>query len=350
MATELEPVVWADDETPARRTVRARRRPGAPRRVVRTVPGLPAPDAEARVQLIAPERNVTRKDKAVQGARRLWLGTIVAAVVMVFVVGATTLWDRAFGSDPQPAAVQQLGVDRGDRKAENYALRVARLWFTYSPDTRTERRAAVAALLPGADPDIGWDGKSTSSTSDSWIVSDDLWTPDLVTGQVRRIGVVVVANGQERTLLLTIGSDEQGRPQLVQYPTIGSQPTVGNVRTNVTPVAVEDVANREAARATVEGFLTAWGKGSPDARRVYALEGFVPAPGPGDLTFVSATWQLPPGGQARQVNVLVQWRDAEGRTLPSAYSMTLVTTGARWSVSAFDVAQPGTIPLTSTNS
>lgn len=347
-------VLWGaalGTDQPARSSaVRTRRKPGAPRRVVRTEPGLPAPNAETRVQLIAPERVVSRRDKVVRWARRLWLATIVASVVIVFVAGATTVWDRITGHRQPVQQQAATGVDQGDREAENYALRVARLWFTYSPDTRDERRAAVAQLLPGADPDIAWDGKSTSSTSDSWIVSDALVTPDLVTGQVRRIGVVVVANGQERTLLLTIGDDAQGRPQLVQFPTIGSQPAIGAVRTQQAPTVPEDVANREAARATVEGFLTAWGKGSPDARQVYSLEGFVPAPGPGNLTFVDATWQLPQGGQSRVVNVLVRWRDNDGRLLPSAYAMALVTTGARWSVSSFDVARPGTIPLTSTNS
>lgn len=346
MTDVADDVVWADDEKVQRR-VRVRRKPG---QVTRAVPGLPAPRAAEPMTLIG-MADETPRDVWRQRARRGWLGLLVVNVLVLLLAGIGAAWQwLAGGPNTSTAPATQSASDRSpDPAAEAYALRVARLWFTYSPSTRTERRQAVAELLPGATPDIGWDGTSTSSTSDAWVVSDTPVVPDLVTGQVRRVAVLVVANGTERTLLLTIGRDGRGAPYLVQWPTLGSAPRVGDVRSDVDQVDQVDLAGQRLATPTVEGFLRAWGAGTSDLP-VFVLEGWNPPPGPGNLRFVKADWQLPVGiGQYRTVNALVTWEDTDKRQLQSAYSLTLSTTGTRWSVAGFDVAQPGAISLT-TNS
>lgn len=351
-APVLEPVVWADDP-PVRPAGRGRRR-----LVVRQRGGVGAQGWAAdappptgapflgpdRVVLVTAEPVPKRSVKT--ALFRLWQFLVVLVLVVLLVLGGVSVV-RPPARVPVDAiaASTAAAIERANPTpnlpAEGYALRVARVWFTYSPAGRDARRVTVANLMPGAAPDIAWDGVSTSAVTDAWVVHD------YVVDDWREVHVAVQTDGGVRLLIVTVSVDAAtGSTALVLFPSVGSQPAVGKVPAEPGATVNTDPGAQGAAAPTVEGFLRAWGSGVAADVAVFT-DGFTAPPGPGGLKLAGAPrWTMPAGGAQRVVTVLVRWADTAGRVTPSAYSITLTTNGQRWSVKDFNVAAPGSISFT----
>lgn len=248
---------------------------------------------------------------------------VVAAALVLLVLGLTA------GLRTPEAVTNVVPAPMPDRIAEAFAVRAVEVVFTFDEsDPAAYRRAVVELLANPADPLLGWDGRGRSTVTGARVVTS---TTDPVDNSTL---VVIEARigGQLRRVFVPVVRSASGEPTLAGVPSFGTAP---NPAAQPAPASLADVdtdpAATDAAAPTIEGFFRAWGTNGADLT-VYTAEGFTPDPGPGQLRLGSITYRVPTGGDTRSVLVLVRWIDTAGLAYPSAYAVTLTSTGTRWRI------------------
>ncbi|MFI7295434.1 conjugal transfer protein [Streptomyces sp. NPDC050121] len=270
--------------------------------------------------------------------------------VMGLVVGKSSGTPTA-GLDASDATRYRL-TEFPTEQAAAFAEQYAQLCMTFSPDTSSARRTDLARYASaGVDPDCGWSGDGTSkAVSAAWDGTAEKLPEYGDHG--RYIGVQVRTDDGTLTTLTV--------PVYVQNLKTGEGMRVaGDVGQMPMPAAadvpevdqgdevVDDTLSTQLQKEVLPGYFEAWGASdatamarfiTPDASltATTGLVGRLTGPQVGTvvaLVPVNVQDTKPyaySAGQAVQVRVIVDWKDAKGVTVRRAYRMTTVNTAQGW--------------------
>lgn len=290
----------------------------------------PEPDPDRLI----PTRPARRWDLR-SGLFRLREALVLTACLLLIGLGVTR------GLRTPQAVTKVVPVETFDQASGAFAERVVRVFYTWDQARPDDHRAAVAQLVASpSDPQLGWDGRGVSTVEQANAVAVSAPVDNVVI-----VTVLATISGTPRTVFVPVLKTAAG-PVFGSIPSLGSAPLAGRItdprRTAGTDV--DDAASDDAA-PIVAGFLRAWGAGSRDVD-LYTAEGFTAPTSPGALrVFGEPVVAVPHGGATRAALVLVRWSDSQGRTLPSAYTITLVRSpgaqaagSSRWRVAGITPA------------
>ncbi|QFR02880.1 conjugal transfer protein [Streptomyces phaeolivaceus] len=238
------------------------------------------------------------------------------------------------------------------QQAAAFAEQYATICLTYSPETASDRRAALARYTSaGVDPECGWSGEGTrKALTATWDgTSENL--PEYGT-HGRYLGIQVRTDDGGLTTLTV--------PVYVKNLTTGEGIRVaGDVgempmppRSDVPEVdrdneAVDTALGQQLQQTVLPGYFEAWAKSDRTTLARFTaqgatltattgLSGRLSEPQVNDVVALvpkgvqgSAPYSYKTG-QAVQLRVVVDWADPEGDTARRAYRITVVNTAQGW--------------------
>jgi hypothetical protein len=265
-----------------------------------------------------------------------------AAVVLVLGRGIVSLFaGPAASGAPAPTTTSPAYPTVA---AEGFAARFVADYLTYDETSPAGWAARTAGY--GLDLTGGWDGKGTQTVTS--VIPADLD----ITGPGYAVITVAARTGAGWVhLAVPVAATKGGlavaaRPAFVAAPAPGKAPAADP--------GEADPAAADAARPTVEAFLTAYGKGdraviaalSADGARFPQLE-----TGRFTLAAVEALTvpKTAPASGERSALVTVRWADSTtGAGLAQTYRVALTRSGDRWLVHSLGAATPPADPTPKT--
>ncbi|WP_254408458.1 conjugal transfer protein [Streptomyces sp. AC495_CC817] len=238
------------------------------------------------------------------------------------------------------------------QQAAAFAEQYATICLTYSPETATERREALARFASaGVDPECGWSGEGTRKVlAATWDGTSEK-LPEYGT-HGRYLGVQVRTDDGGLTTLTV--------PVYVKNLTTGEGIRVaGDVgempmppRSDVPEVDrdsedVDTALGQQLQQTVLPGYFEAWAKSDATTLARFTAQGATLAATTGLAGRLSepqvndVVALVPKGvqgsapysykaGQAVELRVVVDWADPEGDTARRAYRITVVSTAQGW--------------------
>lgn len=278
----------------------------------------------------------------------------------VFALGSCGVMGLVIGksSGPKTAGLDTADVNKyrltefPTRQAATFAEQYALLCMTFSPETASTRRAALARYASsGVDAECGWSGEGTSTAvSATWDGTAEKLAEYGDHG--RYIGVQVrTADGTLTTLTVPVyvKSLTTGEGMRIAGD-VGQMPLPGRAdvpETDQDDEVVDDALAQQLQKQVLPGYFAAWGASdatamtrftTPDASQsaTSGLAGRLTTPTVNDVVALvpkhvqNTDPYAYPAGQAVEIRVVVDWGDPKGETVRRAYRMTVVNTAQGW--------------------
>lgn len=256
----------------------------------------------------------------------------------------------------QAVSAQLRGTGFPSEAAQAFAVRFARVYYSWSESKQTDRAADLAPYLSDSIQD-GWDGHGSQTVTAGPYVAAATTSTDAHHGIV--------------TLALQLGSGNWIYPQIPVYAaadafTVAGQPALGPPPGRAAFPGTPDVlgdhddAAVPAVSTVLSGFFTAWGAGDQDQLARYLTVDATAAARSGlagTVTFrtISNVAIAAAGGPTRTALATVTWTTGPAEQPGSAgmqqtYQLTIVAKDGLWSVKDIRVGIPALEPADSNQS
>lgn len=274
----------------------------------------------------------------------VWLLRIVAWAVLLVIGyrGVTAIVASETGSGQAAASGSATASPFPAALAGAYALEFGQVYLNADPSNVRQRAAALAPFLPpGADPQLGWDGKGQLRLQSEQIAGvrvNDAHHAVVtllvqVSGHLMELGVPVYATGS--------GMVVSGEPAWLPAPARATPPS---------PAAVSaDPATEAVLMRQLPAFFQAYASGNQVTLGLFLVPGTRVAGLGGAVRFASLTSVVvPAGGSRRHVIATVLWHVNDGSAasgvpvtgsqaqapagLEMSYALTVVKRGGTWHV------------------
>lgn len=296
------------------------------------------------------------------GGRRTHVGLRAALLITtgLFALGSCGVTGLLIGKS---SGAGTTGLDADDvarygltefptQQAAAFAEQYATICLTYSPETASERRAALARYTSaGVDPECGWSGEGTrKALAATWDgTSENL--PEYGT-HGRYLGIQVrTDDGGLTTLTVPVYVKDLTTGEGIRVAgDVGEMPMPP--RSDVPEVdrdseAVDTALGQQLQQTVLPGYFEAWATSDRTTLARFTAQGATLAattglsgrlsePQVNDVVAVvpkgvqgSAPYSYKTG-QAVQLRVVVDWADPEGDTARRAYRITVVNTAQGW--------------------
>ncbi|MEV8346997.1 conjugal transfer protein [Streptomyces niveus] len=296
------------------------------------------------------------------GGRRTHVGLRAALLITtgLFALGSCGVTGLLIGKS---SGAGTAGLDAGDvarygltefptQQAAAFAEQYATSCLTYSPETASERRAALARYTSsGVDPECGWSGEGTlKALTATWDgTSEDL--PEYGT-HGRYLGIQVRTDDGGLTTLtvpvyvknLTTGEGIRVAGDIGEMP---MPPRSDVPEVDRDSETVDTALGQQLQQTLLLGYFEAWAKSDRTTLARFTAQGATLAATTGLSGRLSepqvndVVALVPKGvqgsaphsyktGQAVQLRVVIDWTDPEGDTARRAYRITVVNTAQGW--------------------
>lgn len=296
----------------------------------------------------APGPAAGRRPRTWSGGRWLvWLGRAIVWLVLLLIGynGVVAIVTREKASPPPaaPAGSHEYGFPAS--LAAAYAMEFGQVYLNASPATAAQRASRLAAFLPpGADPQLGWNGKGTLKLGTEQVAgvraSDShhgvVTLLAQVNGHLMELGVPVYSDGH--------GLAISGEPAWLAAPPRASVPS--------SSMTTADSVTQTVLMSQLPSFFQAYASGDQATLARFLAPGTVISGLGGRVSYGSLTaLTVPPGGATRDVTATVMWRvpspaAAAGHTrsaeLEVTYALRVEKHGGTWYVK--DIS-PSTQPI-----